>query len=394
MTDVNNDSNATVLVCQCRSLSFEVVKARKNSIDLKCAKCGLPASVKAAGVNSTPVEQRIAERASRSGVVTCGVPSPKKKKPKEGDQGGASGSLSERGMKTFRFLVTAEQAETVHRALEAIRLLNLRDEKFRAQTYQAHAIEYLAADFLGGVPPLILDLMAAAEERIDEEIQAAEERGEPLSAWKVRRMRAASRDELAEEVTKRFDGAVEEDEPADPQEPEDEPDELDVVPLRVGGGEQRDGGSVSAKEVDLSGDGEEVIEVGEDSGDYYDSDEDALESSDNDDGGRLYAAVTAAFRSAAGGFLVSVGETGLEKARSHWDASGGYLLSIIGDPDTATEDGEVPRVYVWMEGDEEIELSEEYAKLVPGGELGVIELVDVPHPDWDAPMVADTREVL
>lgn len=413
------EDRATVLVCQCRSLEFEVAKVRKKSIDLKCSQCGLPASVKAAGVNSAPFPRESVTVTSRRGVTTPGdqkaATKSKAKKRKNGGAEPEKKTLAERGMKTFRFLVTEEQAETVNRAFEAIRLLNLRDERFRAQTYQAHAIEYMAADFLGGVPPIILSMIDASDELIQEQIAQAEKEGKPFSVWKIRRLRSEARDDMFEkiaeynetgEIGEEEEQEVEETEPVQDAEPDEDPGEEE-------GGEEEededdDGTFARPVEIELEddaeddagaeeepdGESEEVapVDIEEFDGVAQVDEKDDEDSGYIDDDGRLYDAVVSAFQAGAiGGYYVLAGEDAFVKVRERWNKAGGHFLKVIGDPSTLDQDGERPIVFVWMEGDEDVSVEDNYRERFPGLEVTVIELVDQGDPPWEPPTISDTR---
>jgi hypothetical protein len=252
--------------------------------------------------------------------------------------------------------------------MEAVRVLNCKDPDYRGQQWQGSALEYICADFLSGVDPRALRVLDSMEIAIQEKVARVEGK---MTKRRQRKIRAAVRDELAEKL-----GLFKE------EDPEEEPEEEEV----------------EEEEVEEEKPEEEEDEGEED--DESDEEEETIE-----DGGRLFESVSQTMEDYDGGdtFKYELAESLTPRILGLWTT--GYLLKILGDERTE-QNGERPEVYLWISDEDDenvIDLSLEYSDLYDellDVTLEVVEMLPAewndygPDEEWEAPHVADSREVL
>lgn len=355
-----------ILVCQCGCTRFDVTKTTRTAVAAACAKCGGKISVK--GNIALPVRTPEAEVAY---AVTDKVVRPD---PNAASQAGKAPTLSEQGYRTLRFKISEEQDEVISRALEAVRVLNCTDEKFRAQQWQGSALEYVCADFLAGVDPRALSVVAQMDEAVIEATakEMASTGQTHLSKRRVRKLRNMVRDRVAEEL-----GLIGTPEYVPP------PD-----PTAAGRKEYED--AKAKQQAD-------------------DDDDDRMPDED-----RLYNSVVGAmseYRQSCGARGEKV-QVLVARANQYQDlyqrwANGGLLLRVIGDVATRDAAGQQPVCYVWMDGEIEdlspdlpLAYAEAYEDVLDDVELEVVELLPKgygqrdPSDQWEQPALASKREEL
>ena len=355
-----------ILVCQCQSTAFEVKRQNKTSVSLECAKCGgrisVKGSVATARVGNDEVTYAVTstltspDAGSGSGEESTG--DGERKDPNVGPDGTKYTS--------FRFRVPVEIAAQFRRACEGIRVVNMRDEKYRGQDWQGHAVEYMSADCISGLPDAALAVVDAMEEAVAREQAAAEADGKKWTKRKERDTRAKVREDVAVKL-----GV------AEPLEYKPEPDSI------VEEAKEIEGKQASAREEEQA----------------YPRIEDQ---------GRLRKAV-----------LVSVSEYVNETddcnpgdiriyesshdAVSWWDSKGGLLIRILGDERTRTPNSRRPKLYLWMANDDTPEIPLSYAEEMdadlPDAAVSLIEMLpanynDLPEGDmWATAALAESREI-
>lgn len=362
-----------LVVCNsCRSTSWTVKRATTTAISIICAKCGGKASVKAA-VGPANIPAGLAALAVENYVH----PTPKAAPPpSDGDDEDGAPSLGDQGFMTIRARLTREQYEmTVRRAMEAVRVMNNRDEAFRVQQWMGTALEYICADFLSGVDPRVLEIVDAQEEAVTAEAEKFRAQGEELPAKRARAIRAQTRDTLADALgaeARRLDHA-----------PHQTPD-LDAA-LAQRAAEAAEKAAAAAAD-------DRIL-----------------------DDGALHRAVVAAIRdyaeeyaAAHGGdrlvYLVG-GPTNRQDLIARWDAAGGFLLAVRGDARTRSGAGLRPEVLLWIAEEFEeatLALDAEYVDalfdILPEAVVEVVELLpkgysELPEENqWDEPSFASRRE--
>ena len=357
-------AEAKILVCQCQSTAFEVKRQNKTSVSLECAKCGARTSVKGA-VATARVGSKEMSYAVTS-TLTGPNAGPAGEGESTGDGSGKDPNVGPNGERytSFRFRVTDEIAAVVRRALEAIRVQNMRSEKYRAQDWQGHAIEALAADFLAGCPAAVLAVVDAMDEAVAREVAAAEADGKKWTKRKERDLRSKVREQVAVQL-----GV------AESTEYKPEPDPI------VEESRQTEKKQEEAREKEKSDPRVEDL-------------------------GRLHKAVVAAVADYVNEGLCERGEIRVfEKphdAEKCWDRNGGLLLRVEGDERSRTTTGRTPQLFVWMQEDYSPEIplcySEEIDDDIPGAVITVIELLPPDYDklqdedQWEKAVIADKRE--
>ena len=278
------------------------------------------------------------------------------------------------------------QDPVIQRAMEAVRVLNGRDDAFKGQQWQGSALEFICADFLSGVDPRVIRVLDSMEMAVEEALARVEGK---MTGRKERKIRARVRDELAEKHGLYDDS-------------EDEPEEEEVEEEEV---EEEE---VDEEEVD------EEEEEEEEEDDDEEEEEEEEEGDDEDDepvmipdGGRLYEAVSQTMEEFDGGdkFKYELSDQLTPRLMQLWTT--GYLLKIIGDPRTEGQsEGFRPEVYLWVsdEDDENVidfgtEYSDVYDELLDVTPE-IVELLPTGYDalddddKWEKPHVADRREEL
>ena len=197
-----------ILVCQCGSTSFVDKKATKTAVVFRCQKCGADTSVKGRVAVVRAAREEVSFAVTSK--ITAPTPPPEKEDGTPTDDAQEQGtqeqgkkkSLGEQGFVQYRYRVAKEADEgTIRPAMEAVRILNCKDERFRAQTWQGEALEAICADFLAGCDPRVLQIIEAQEQVVAAEAARVEAKdGRALTARKKARLRAAVRDEMAERL--------------------------------------------------------------------------------------------------------------------------------------------------------------------------------------------------
>lgn len=379
------DPEAILVVCNsCRSTAWTLGKASATAIALKCAKCGCRASVKGAvgparvpaGLAALAVEHVVHPEPKAAPAPAAGGGGGD---GDDGDGEGGAPSLGDQGFMTIRARLTRDQYEgTVRRAMEAVRVMNHRDEAFRVQQWMGTALEYICADFLSGVDPAVLEIVEAQEAAVAEAAAKYREQGEEIPAKRARAIRSQVRDSLADALgaaARRLDRA-----------PHVTPDLEEAMAAR-------------REEAD-----ERTAEVADDAR--------------IPDDGALLRAVRSAVRDYAQEYLESNPNIGrrqrleyiigdpatLRDLIARWEAAGGFLLEIRGDERTRTGAGLRPRCWLWIADEFDgatLALDADYADeldSLPDPQLTVVELLPqgfaaLEAADrWDAPSFASQRE--
>ncbi|MEN6368900.1 MAG: hypothetical protein ABFD77_04290 [Thermotogota bacterium] len=378
-----------ILACQCGSTKFDVKKRTRTAINLVCAKCGMRASVKG-NVATVRVRQQEITYAMQHTVVT-----PDESSPGAGSGGGKKGEKQEeaepRGMR--RYAHSEEVLETVvDRAMEAVRVMNCADDKFREQTWQGHALEFICADFLSGCSHDVLQIVDAMDAAEEDALRIAEQDGKPEpAARKIRDLRAKVRDKLAVES-----GLL------PPEKASDDGRQLDLPD-----GSQPEEGS----------DEEPGDDDGEADGDEGEKPKEKPEVETVPDGGRLLRAVVATMNSymeeARGADVrdkdmpenvIFDGPDPSKEQIQKWSKRGGYLVRILGDERTAGADGKRAAVCAWVASepanlalDFSLEYDDATDDLLGDGSVEVVELLPPDYKEidqWNKPHFADRRETL
>lgn len=347
-------AEATIVVCQCNSTRFKVKKALKNSVSLECAKCGMMTSVKGSVALTKVTSDEV------SLAITAGIVAPKGEVPSE-DDGKPSETkdkvptLGEQGYRQFRFRVKEEQAEVVRRALEAVRVMNYREDIYQDQTWQGHAIEFMAADFLSGCDPMVLAVVEAQEQAVKEAAVRAEQGGAPMTTRQLRDLRRKVREQEIEKLK---------------------------------GGE----------EGEPTGDVEEVADL-----ECQDEEPMVETPPDQDDKpvDKKCAYLGLAIHDAMDGLDYAIHES-LVDAVQFWETEGGFLLRVLGDERMEDEHGNRPALYVITRSDEDFDLplayEDQVGDIVRGPLAEVVEMLPRGYNNlddeekWLAPVVASRRE--
>lgn len=361
-----------ILVCQCNGTGFAEHKRTATAVVLRCSKCGLNTSVK--GRVATVRAARDEVSYAVESTVTCPEP------PTADDPGAPAAektrktTLGEQGYEQFRFRVSRDQAAVVRRALEAIRVQHCHEEHFRCQAWQGHALEYLAAEMLSGMDPLVLQVVDAQEEAVRAEAARVEARGKTLTTRAEGKVRIRVRDTMAAAL-----GIV-------------PTAELKQFPHRTD---------------DLAF-AEEAIAM-----DTRKREEAAAGDMRVDDGGRLGLAAKRAREALA---EVDPQWAGIRLALDPVEAvdllkwareNGGFHVQIQGDERTRDRAGRRPTVWAWLPAEDTenpfdvaLEYADAYYDALPSAHLTVTELLpgdweQLPTEDrWDAPSIAHERVVL
>ncbi len=399
-------SETRILACQCGSTRFDVKKRTRTAISLVCSKCGLRASVKG-NVATVRVRQTEITYALEHTVVT-----PDDSPPNDGDGddsgdkvGDGAGGLGAE-YTTLRFRVMkGDQLDVIERAMEAARVANCADDKFREQTWQGHTLEFICADFLSGCTHDVLQIVDAMDAAQEDALRIAESDGkaEP-NARKLRELRAKVRDKLAVESGLLPVEMLSED-----------TRQLDLLDGTQKDGADEDAGDENAGDEDDKDEGAET-EADADADDA-DADEREEQGVTVPDGGRLSKAVRATLESYHGDAVsadvakdhlpesvVEDGPTPSNLLIKRWTKSGGYLVRILGDKRTVDANGERAAVCAWISAeppDVVLDFDLEYDDMTDEilGD-GVVEVVELLPPDykeieqWAKPHFVDRRETL
>lgn len=314
-----------ILVCQCQSTAFEVKRQNKTSVALECAKCGARTSVKGAVATARMGTQEITY------AVTSTLTGPDSGASKGGSSTGdgerKDPNIGPDGTEytTFRFRVPVDDAAQFRRACEGIRVVNMRDEKFRGQDWQGYAVRYMSADCIAGLPAAALAVVDAMQEAVSREQAAAEANGKKWTKRKERDLRSKVREEVAVQL-----GVVESTE----YKPEPDP----VVE--------------KAKEEEAKRSEERESEVVD------------LRVEDR---GRLRKAVSSAVSEYVNDTAdckqgdIRIYE-GLHEAEKWWDSKGGILIKVLGDERTRSATDRRPELFVWLKNDDTPEIPLSYTE--------------------------------
>jgi ribosomal protein L37E len=360
-----------ILVCQCGSTSFSEKKTTKTAVVFTCAKCGLDTSVKGrVAVVRAPREE---VSYALTAKVTAPPPPPEKEDgtPAADPAGGKRPTLGEQGFVQYRFRVAKDADETTIRpALEAVRIMNCKDDDYRAQTWQGLALEYVCASFLAGVDPLVLDVLEAQRQVVQAEAQrVAAKEGRELTARKIARLRASVRDEMAERL-----GIV----PSNKLEPEP------MAPAE----QASFGDYVAAKDAAA-----------------------AAEAADDrvpDDGALAIALRDARddlAQATPGAKPIRIGGATEQAAFQRLAAANGwYLFQVLGDERTRTQQGTRPSLFMVGEDfdgfDPDDRYREDLGAQIENPEMVFVELLPHDYEElpgdqkWEAPDLADTRSIM
>lgn len=394
-----NTSETRILACQCGSTRFDVKKRTRTAISLVCSKCGLRASVKG-NVATVRIRQTEITYALEHTVVT-----PDDSPPNDGDGDDSGGKVGDGAgglgaeYTTLRFRVMkGDQLDVIERAMEAARVANCADDKFREQTWQGHTLEFICADFLSGCTHDVLQIVDAMDAAQEDALRIANVDGkaEP-NARKLRELRAKVRDKLAVEsgllpVEKLSEDTRQLDLPDGTQENDSEDE----------GDDDKDEGAEAEDEADTETDADDEREEQEAS---------------VPDGGRLEKAVRATLEGYYGDAVsanvekdhlpesvVEDGPTPSSLLIKRWTKSGGYLVRILGDKRTFDAKGERASVCAWISAeppdvvlDFDIEYDDATDEILGDGVVEVVELLPPDYKEieqWDQPHFVDRRETL
>ncbi len=338
--EVQATVETTIVVCQCGSATFDVDSQTKTAVALSCSKCGCKTSVKGpVGLVNVP-----------AGEIAAAVKSPvrpdpdyepsknskEKKKDKEDKEDDKKYT-----MLRFRVLIDAKE-KVIDRAMLASRVMNCADPNFKAQVWQGHSLEYMAADFLSGCDPAVLEVVNEIESEAEEAAKEAEAAGKNAAAVsrKVRETRQRVMEKGAAQI-----GII-------------EPGGKDTPPLP----------GIEAKPED----------------------DDGLVP----DGGRLVEAVKKTLIEYAEEHREDTGKTiGLlmdvpvHEAVKRSKKDGGFVIMVTGDQRTKNVGGMVPSMCFWMSmepNDKALEFEIEYSDLfeadLPTAEMKILEMLPA---SWD-----------
>lgn len=354
-----------ILVCQCHSTAFSVKRQNRTSVSLECAKCGGRISVKGSVATARVGNDEVTY------AVTSTLASPDAGygggEDRTGDEEGKDPNIGPDGTKytSFRFRVPVEIAAQFRRACEGIRVINMRDEKYRGQDWQGHAVEYMSADCISGLPDAALAVVDAMDEAVAREQAAAEADSKKWTKRKERDIRAKVREEVAVKL-----GV------AEPIGYEPEPDPIVEEAKET---EEKQTAARAEEQTDPRIEDQErlrkavLISVSE----YVNEINDCAPGD------------------------IRIYEHSHEAVR-WWDAKGGLLIRVLGDERTRTPNSRRPELYLWMANDDtpEIPLSytEEMDADLPDAAVSLIEMLPASYnrlPDedkWEMAALAEDRE--
>ena len=402
-------SETRILACQCGSTGFDVKKRTKTAISLVCAKCGLRASVKGNVATVRVRQQEIMYALAHTIVTPDDTPDDDDGGTDPGDAVGDGSGPTGPEYITLRFrIMKGDQKDGIDRVMEKIRIMNCADDKFRDQTWQGHALEYMAADCESGMPDWVHQTYDAMEAAEADAYRIAEQDGkaEP-NARKIRDLRAKVRDKLAYEM-----GVLPPEMMGEDARQLDLPESKNDGETADQGGETEDPGE--EEEPDDDSDAEEPDNEPDDE---PDDDSDAEEPEPVPDEGRLLKAVQTTLETyyqdakdagAQGDelpeFVVRDGAMPPDDMIQKWSKEGGYLIRILGDKRTVNGDGSRASVVAWVAtepADLALDFSLEYDDatddLLGDGAVEVVELLPPDYSEidqWPQPHFADRREVM
>ena len=361
-----------ILVCQCGSTSFVDKKTTKTAVVFRCQKCGADTSVKGRVAVVRAAREEVSFAVTSK--LTSPTPPPEKEDGTKADDQPADKdkpTLGEQGYIQYRFRVSKDADEsTIRPAMEAIRVMNCKDDRFRAQTWQGQALESICADFLAGCDPRVLQVVQAQEEVVAAEAaRVAANEGRTLTARKKARIRATVRDEMAERL-----GIVQPD--AEKYEPEPAP-EMEA----------------SVKEYEAM----QAAKAAEEEADDRVPDDGALSMALTEARNELLRVRPEA--------NIRVGGPSEEVAfRRLADEKGWYMIQALGDERTRTTNGKRPIIYLVGDDfdgfDPEPMYQEDLQKFVENPTILFVEVrpsdyYELPESEqWDPPDIVDMCTIL
>ncbi len=400
-----------ILTCQCGSTAFDVKKRTATSVSLSCAKCGLKCSVKG-NIATVRVRQQEIAYAIQNTVV---APDPNAATGGSSGKGGGGSGQTPDNYGMWKVRLAKNTIETVVRkAFECIRIQNCSDDKFREQTWQGHALEFICADFLSGCPHEVLQIFDAMEAAEEDLVKLAEKDGkkEP-TARKIRDLRAKVRDKLAKEsgiLPADFFGS-DDDRQMDLPEGEDESEQPEEeAQLQC----PECNATVTENDEQCPGCG---VAFGTEEAEDEEAEDEEEEFKPVPDGGRLLKAVRATLSTyldeakdaevdedGLPEYLVSDGPIPSKELVEKWTSGGGYLVRIQGDERTIGGDETRAAVCAWVAAEPAelaLDFGLEYDDATDDilGD-GVVEVVELLPPDydeieqWAQPHFADRRETV
>jgi len=404
-----------ILACQCGCVAFDITKRTRTAISLVCVKCGLRASVKG-HLATVRVRQQEIQYALAHTVVT---PDESPEETDEDDEGTEKTASEPDGPEyvTLRFrILKAGQKDVIDKAMEAVRVANCSSDKFREQTWQGHALEYICADFLSGCTPEVLQIVEAMNDAETDAFRIAEKDGKPEPrARAIRDLRAKVRDKLACEA-----GIL----PIEMLSEEDRQMDLPSSTAAAPSDPATDDGGVRYEQGYDKGDDEEKSEEPEEPEEEEEEPEEKEEEEGPiemlaEDGGRLLKAVETSLENylneatemrtsgvdadlSLPNFLIQDGERPEPDLLQKWAKSGGYLLRIWGDERTYNDTGRRPCVCAWVAAepadltlDFNLDYDDVTTDILGDGAVEVVELLPPDYDEieqWDSPHFADRRE--
>jgi len=429
-----------VLTCQCGSTAYDVTGRTKTQVTLTCAKCGLKCSVKG-NVATVRVRQQEIEYAVQNTVVS---PEPnlenssgKNAEPSGEKVGDGTGGDGHPKKKLYKFSVFEDQRPTVDRAMQAVRVKNCSDDRFREQTWQGHALEYICADFLSGCEHQVLQIVDAMDAAQEDAERLAEADGKKKpTPKKIRELRSKVRDKLARES-----GILPEDffESDDDRQLDLEPQQYQCPECQ--GLVEKDAthcancgiefGTPEDEETEDDTDGAEPEETAEETTEEeveIEHDDPAEEQPAEEpteekeatvaDSGRLKRAVLRSleeyFQDATDAeveehllpeYEVQDGAIPGEDLIQKWSLGGGYLVRVDGDKRTVDDQGNPVAVCVWIKAeppgelvlDFSLDYDDETDEILGDGTLSTTELLPPDYSEqdpWAQPHFVDGREML
>jgi hypothetical protein len=222
-----------VIFCECGETKVKVRKRTKTSVSIQCKECGRKMSVKGGlapvRVNAGEIvwikqENHVVYPDPEAGCSKiCEVQNCTAKADSSPFQGrylcrfhlinGLDASPDNSSIeqndeikphrRRLGFSLEDDQFPIVHRALEAIRVMHWRDDRFRQQVWHGAALELLCADWLAGLSPRVESVLNRMESMTDKAMRAYKQQTGNLQvpARQVRTLKTQVRDEMYKQIT-------------------------------------------------------------------------------------------------------------------------------------------------------------------------------------------------
>ena len=140
----------SALLCQCGSSDFLTGKLKKTSVEVICSQCGEKTAVKG--------------QVAIDGEVL---------KPTEKDERKVEEPKEIEDYEVFRFRVSKDAARSIKLAMLCIRVINKDNTEFDGiKKWMGPALEYMAVEFLNGIPHQIISYAHMLLDQLDEQSSA------------------------------------------------------------------------------------------------------------------------------------------------------------------------------------------------------------------------------